>query len=364
MLPAPFIPHEIATASPGVRRAVHALAFAAPWRFARRVLEVGAEVLAARVTDWWAARQGPRQPIIRQEDGADPMPGARRVAMFVHFSPGGEVSEMVLRQLTEYRTAGFAIVFLSMAPQLRPEAWAAVGQVCALVVHRRNFARDFGAWHDLAPQVMARWPGAEELLLANDSVLGPLRPLGPLFAAARAAGDGLFGLSESRQGGVHLQSYFLLARGAGAVAALFGFLQEMRLSRSKWLVVQRGELALARSMREAGHRVYAFFPYAPLVAAAVADAPSLAALRALNPRLGALPDTAALAENLLRWPTNPTHHLWRPLVALQGFPFLKTELVRRNPGHLDGVAAWPEVVTDDAPCPLPVIQAHLAEMGA
>ena len=47
-----------------------------------------------------------------------------------------------------------------------------------------------------------------------------------------------------------------------------------------------------------------------------------------------------------------------------GFPFLKTELVRRNPGRLPGIDGWRALVPPEAPCPVPVIEAHLRAMGA
>ena len=160
---------------------------------------------------------------------------------------------MVRRQLAMLAEAGFAVVFITMAEQVPEADWQAARQHCALVAQRRNFGRDFGAWQDLAAEARRRWPGATELLLANDSVLGPILPLPPVLAALRAGGEGLFGLTESIQGGPHLQSYFLLARGAAATGDLFGFLATMRMSHSKWLVVQRGELRLARWMRGRGH---------------------------------------------------------------------------------------------------------------
>ena len=55
----------------------------------------------------------------------------------------------------------------------------------ALVAQRRNFARDFGAWQELAAEARRRWPAAGELLLANDSVLGPILPFPPMLAALR-----------------------------------------------------------------------------------------------------------------------------------------------------------------------------------
>ena len=47
------------------------------------------------------------------------------------------------------------------------------------------------------------------------------------------------------------------------------------------------------------------------------------------------------AALLHEWPLNPTQHLWRVLATKFAFPFVKTELVLRNPGRLPGVREWP-----------------------
>ena len=105
------------------------------------------------------------------------------------------------------------------------------------------------------------------------------------------------------------------------------------MSHSKWLVVQRGELRLARWMRGRGHRAAALFGYRRLVAAALADREERARLAASHPVLRDLEqlDPAAREARLLGQPLNPAHHFWHALVRRLGFPFLKTELIRRNP---------------------------------
>ena len=213
---------------------------------------------------------------------------------------------------------------------------------------RDNVGRDFGAWRDALAVALEGRPMPRELLLANDSVLGPIRPLAPLVAELRAGGDGLFGLTESRGGGGHLQSYILLVRGDAAVAEVSRHLADCRPSRSKWRLVQVGEIGLTRRMLERGHRVAALFGYDR-----VTEGLSPAEL---------LPFGSRFAEPgaVTRYPLNPTHHLWRILVERFGFPYLKTELVLRNVGRLSGVDAWSEIV--DAPTRT-VLAAHLALMG-
>lgn len=301
--------------------------------------------------------------ILRMEPGEDAALSCRSVAVFVHFSPDGELSAMVHRQAKIYRRLGFAVVLVSNSPQFPEHAWQEARQVAAVVVHRRNRGLDFGAWKDLVPVARARWPQADELLLVNDSVLGPIRDLAPLFAALRDRGAGFYGLLESTQGGPHLQSWFSLARGTKAVADLAAFLTRLRLSRSKWIIIQRGELRLARSMRAAGNSVSAVYSYQDLVCMALDDPEQRAYLDRAVPHIVAGVDRKEAEQRLLARPLNAAHHLWRVLAGPAGCPFIKTELVRRNPGGLPDVDTWPDLVPPDSPCPVDVLRAHLASLG-
>lgn len=355
--------HEV---SPGLRRLAHGYATSGNWkRMAYRASTVLREAVLALPRDALRAVRPSAKPAW-MEDGLQPRREACRIALYVHYSVTGQISEMVRFQLAEYGRFGFAIVFISMAAHIPEDDWQAVRGLCALVVQRQNFGRDFGAWHDLMPEVRRRWPHPEELLLANDSVLGPIYPLDPVIAVMRSGGAGLFGLTESLQGGPHLQSYLLLTRGKAAVGDLMGFLQTLYVSHSKWLLVQMGEIRLARWMRARGHRVASVYGYGRLVRAAVADPAErqrLIGSHAKMAGLDRLPDEAAAAL-LTVWPLNPTQHLWHVLATKFADPFVKTELVLRNPGRLPGVEAWPAVVPPDAPCPLRVLQTHLETMTA
>ncbi|WP_428488840.1 rhamnan synthesis F family protein [Rhodopila sp.] len=357
---------DLRDASPGLRRVAHGYATSGTWkRVATRATSVGQEVLAALPKDAIRASRLSVAPL-RMQDGIDLAPDATRIALYVHYSATGQVSEMVRCQLGLLRQFGVAIVFITMSENIPEADWRAVRQLCALVVQRENFGRDFGAWHDLMPEVRRRWPQPQELMLANDSVLGPIYPLAPVIEAMRSGGEGLFGLTESLQGGPHLQSYLLLARGAAVVRDLMDFLQNLRVSHSKWLLVQRGEIRLARWMRRRGHRVAAVFGYDRLAEAAVADPAERRRLMGSSTKLRDLDRLPAEEASALlhEWPLNPTQHLWHVLATKFGDPFVKTELVLRNPGRLPGVETWPAVVPADSPCPLPMLQAHLRTMTA
>jgi hypothetical protein len=340
--------HLSALAAPegGAPRILHGLAARAPLTFLRRAAEVALEVGQAALLD----RLAPLKPALREVSPGHAARQGDSLALYLHWSPDGRVSPMVLRQLRLWREAGFDLVFITHAPQRPPAAdWEALGAETILRIHRDNVGRDFGGWRDGAARAIAESGQPRELLLANDSVLGPFLPLAPLVEAWRAGGEGIFGLTESLGGGPHLQSYALLARGEDAVALLLAHLAAFQDSRSKWRVVQQGELGLARRMRAAGMRGAALFGYQRLTA--LVDA---ATRQGLGPRFAA-------EDAFARYPLNPCHHLWRVLVERMGFPYLKTELVRRNPGQLPGVAAWPELMPPEEAA---LIREHLEMMGA
>lgn len=324
-------------------RWANALATRAPARFLRRVGEVlwetGAAALLDRITPENAA-------IFEASEGQAPL--TRSLALYLHWSPDGRISRMVRRQVRLWREAGFACVFITNAtPQA--EDWQTIAADTVLRVRRANVGRDFGAWRDAAAIAVQRFGIPQELLLTNDSVLGPFLPLSPLVDAWRAGGDGFFGLTESLGGGAHLQSYALLGRGEKAVAEMLGHLASLKDSRSKWLLVQRGEIGLSQRMLRAGVPCWALFGQERLAARANAATRARIAPRHSN------------AEAFARVPFNPCHHLWRELVEGMGYPYLKTELIRRNPGKLPGVEDWREVVPA---AELPIIEEHLALMGA
>ncbi len=339
-----YVLSDLKLAPPGLGRLRHGLGSKSPLRFGRRVLEVGTEVASAALLDLLRPL---RAEVRRVESGIAPR-GTGSLALYLHWSPDGTVSEMVLRQLDFWREAGFDLVFASNAAPPHAD-WGRLGERAVLRIMRDNIGRDFGGWRDALAIALDRFGAPKELLLANDSVLGPIRPMAPVVAALRAGGEGLFGLTESRGGGAHLQSYVLLARGAGAVADLGAHLADCTPTRSKWRLVQQGEIGLTRRMLERGHRVAALFGHDRVTAGLGA-----AELAALGPRYAA-------AGALDRYPPNLTHHLWRVLVERFGFPFIKTELLLRNPNSVPGVEAWPELVKADD---LPMLQAHLRLMRA
>jgi lipopolysaccharide biosynthesis protein len=177
---------------------------------------------------------------------------------------------------------------------------------------RPNGGLDFGAWRDLLESGAA--DGANSVLLANDSVFGPFAPLAPIMS--RMAGFDAWGMVESREGRTHLQSWFVWMSANAfhrpAVQRVFGQRFEVM---TKPEIIVHGELGLAAAFEAEGLDVGARYQ----------------ALFRLRP-------SAMVA-------TNPMHFHWRRLLVDGTVPFLKAELLRRNPSRIVGVRDWEALVS-------------------
>jgi lipopolysaccharide biosynthesis protein len=236
------------------------------------------------------------------------------VAILCHWDPAGAVRPDTARYIRELAEAGFSVVVVSNGVPVRPEVVATLTGA-AIFLNRRNIGIDFGAWR-MAMRTLAL-PRAEtkRILLINDSVYGPLVPLAPLLARMTPDAADLWGMTDSRERGLHLQSYFLLANESLIHSRVWRLFWRWMISLpSKRWMVGRYEIGLSRRIRRAGFRVGALFPYETIVS------------------------DGSVA--------NPTLEEWRALLAA-GFPFLKRELLRDNPTGVVGLDAWRTMVSTE-----------------
>ena len=133
-----------------------------------------------------------------------------RVAVFVHFDARGEVRPHVRQYLAALREAGLDVVFVTNSGRLQDEATEFLRGLAAGMIVRRNVGYDFAALREAIERVGLPRADTEMVLLLNDSVYGPLRPLRPLiWGGIDFDRADLWGMTESWQTRYHLQSYFL-----------------------------------------------------------------------------------------------------------------------------------------------------------
>lgn len=268
-----------------------------------------------------------------------------RVAIFVHFDAAGALRGYVRRYIASLRDAGLDVVFVTNSGKLRPDAVAELKGLCAGVLVRRNVGYDFGAYSDALITLGLPRAETELVVLANDSVYGPIRDLGDVMERIDFSKADMWGLTESWQTRFHLQSYFLVAgRRALRSDAWRQFWAGVRPVPSKYLVVKEYEVGLTQALLRAGLACRAIWPYRELardIDESLFFKPGRNEAEIADPALDYRRVHARHIRNAVmqRVPLNPTVDLWRQLIDA-GFPFLKRELLRKNPSNVADVADW------------------------
>ena len=286
----------------------------------------------------------PSQIVARWPEGAVAL--GPRVAIFVHWDGNGAVQEPVRHYLRALREAGLSIVFVSNAGKLREDAWAALRGLCDMALLRRNIGYDFGAMREGLEACALPRPETEMVLIVNDSVYGPLAPLDETLAKIDFDAADVWGATESWQRRYHLQSFFLVAgRRALESAAWRRFWSRVRPVKSKAWVIWHYEIGLTRRLIAAGLRCSAIWPYLEMLhdldislleLEEIKD-PLLASRKIHANRIR----LAAVGRN----PLNPSADLWRQLLRAR-FPFIKRELLLKNPTGIEDVSDWRDAVAE------------------
>ncbi|ACI91761.1 conserved hypothetical protein [Afipia carboxidovorans OM5] len=267
------------------------------------------------------------------------------------------------RLVHEYREMGYSVVFVTMCPKLNDVDYRKLKESCSLIIRRRSFGRDFGAWKDSFPILQEHFPHCNEVVLTNDSVVGPVCPLKTVFDRIASSRADLIGLTESWDRAYHLQSYFLVFKGPVAIEFLKDFFGRMWLRNSRDWVIRRGEIGLSQAALRSSLRLECLCKLHELRKLVSQDQARREAatlnivpfIRQARPQL----DEASCLTVLWSLRINPTHYFWRDLIELLGFPFIKVDLLKLNPDRIVGLEAWRDVVLEAGVISPELIERHM-----
>ncbi len=266
--------------------------------------------------------------------------GAKKVAVFCHYDVAGDVSPATVQYVAALAAAQHIVVFVSTAPELEERALEVLKTHCALILRRKNVGYDFGSWKVGLEHVPSK-ADLDSLIIANDSVLGPFAPLEPYIDRCDASSD-VWGFTDSGERGWHLQSYFVLFRQTALRHPAFArFWRGVLMARSKHWAIRAGELRLSRELMRAGLRMRALFPTVEVIGREA----SSSALPVEAVPVGELDQAGRIVLMRRGVRLNPSHALWRVLIEVWGFPFIKRELIAKNPMKLLDVDDWQDVVS-------------------
>ena len=234
--------------------------------------------------------------------------------LFAHYDPLSVVDPYVVHYLREIKALGSEIIFVSGAADLSQDSAKTLDPFCAAIYSQRTLAMDFGSWN-LAWQHLQRagWclEDFEQLILANDSVYGPLFPLTEMFDSFQGAD--LYGVTESLEIDQHLQSYFLVFDlNVRTVNFFKRFWKDFRYEVAKQNLIESYEIGLSRRAEAEGLTTVAYIPNS--------DAQNILSQETEH----------QFREQVLGREVNNTLYLWDVLISRLRCPFLKTDVAKTN----------------------------------
>lgn len=117
----------------------------------------------------------------------------------------------------------------------------------------KNEGLDFGMYY----KIRSEWGACDEVAFANDSCI-LFRPIGPTINRLRASGLDYCGITDNREGGYHVQSYFLLVRGKCVDVIRRSFDRIGVLPDAD--VIRRYEIGMSRRLSRGGWTIGALWP--------------------------------------------------------------------------------------------------------
>lgn len=238
----------------------------------------------------------------------------RKLVLFAHHDPQDEVDDYVRFYIEKLYSLGSTIIFVSGSPYLKEASASKIAAFCSGIYTRHALSRDFGLWHLAWHQMKHKgWDleAFDQLLLANDSVYGPLFDLREMFS--QFAGADMYGVTESKQQFPHLQSYFLLwDLNPQTRTFIEDFWRDFRYVVRKEKLIKRCEIGISQHARQCGLRQKVF----------ISDSAAREAAARHHDHQHAIEISAGNVNNSL--------YLWDVLITDLRCPFLKTDLPRRN----------------------------------
>jgi lipopolysaccharide biosynthesis protein len=168
-----------------------------------------------------------------------------------------------------------------------------------------------------------------------------------------------WGITDSHSRGYHLQSYFIVFCKRVFTSSEFkSFFKNLNVGKSKDDIIVNCEVALTQTLMQNKFRAGAYMPplnsLLRLIGARVIQLKNRGLKRILRDFKDKKPFTIS------RWDArqiNKSHIFWEKLVKSHRMPFLKTELIRENPGTIN-ISNYQDVIKNYTQYDTSLIQKH------
>ena len=251
------------------------------------------------------SRRERSKPLVRYSaPGSIPSSYDNPVCLFCSYDKESFIRDSVYYYLNELVLSGFDVVFISSSEAITNTDLKKLSGLCIKIINRENKGYDFYGWKtglEEYPQYSAH----SGLLLANDSVLGPLFSIRNIINEIENCNADVVGMTDSFLYYPHLQSYFIFCKKSVILSEEFTrFFNQVSETNLKIAIIRKYEVGFSRSLR---HRF------------------RLLALYGVENALTRARDV----ERPKNW-IDPTVNLWKLLITELGFPFLKKSILTRK----------------------------------
>ena len=251
-----------------------------------------------------------------------------RLAVMAHFDVDGVVAPHTRRQVEALAASTDRLVVVSTADlQDNARRWL---EDRAVLVHRDNYGYDFLSYKTGLESAGAELASFEEVVLCNDSYVGPLVDYTDMFAQMADRPVDFWGFTRSDRVAPHVQSFFVAFRPWVVRSRTFrDFWGRMIPTSDRREVILRYEVGMSTTLAEAGFTFGSYFTET--------DADRALARRRVQwwaAHRMAVPRSVATARKMRSRAAEP----WNPAIALADraldhgrMPMVKIDTLRYDP---------------------------------
>ncbi|RVU83390.1 glycosyltransferase [Leucothrix sargassi] len=247
---------------------------------------------------------------------------SNRLCLFSHYDQDDLIDEYVVNYL-ESLSSLYDIVFVSTSTNLGSKELDKISQYCMSYIVKENYGYDFGAWKTGLDSIHGELDRYDYLMMCNDSVYGPLQPLKTVVSKMESEGYDVWSMSDNLEYCHHLQSYFIQYSKSAFQSELFEDTWiNFKIFDDKNTLIKNYEIGLSNKF-----------------------------ISSSEFKVGSY--SSVLGETYL----NPLQYYWDKKIT-EGFPFLKIEVLRRNPLNLD-VSKYRDTIKKVSNYKVELIENHL-----
>jgi lipopolysaccharide biosynthesis protein len=229
---------------------------------------------------------------------------AKPVCLFCSYDNESIVRQGVYHYLKQLALAGFEVIFISSSDTISDVDLTKLPGYCTRIISRENKGYDFYGWK-IGLEQYPQYHLHSGLLLANDSVLGPLFDISDIITRLENFDADIISMTDNFRFYPHLQSYFLYCKKPVILSEVFiRFFDQVKVAGFKTETIRKYEAGFSRLL---GQRY------------------RLGALYCLEHVL----DQIRYLQRPKDW-IDPTIRLWKPLITQFKFPFLKKSLMTKQ----------------------------------